>query len=103
MRWLIKKCAGRVRSFLVAPTLEALGQAKSPGPDAAAQLQLRLAYRRLVEEGRPLPAVADVGFQAYSQTDEDGILWFLFSVLGTTNKLCAGSAPATASSATPPT
>jgi len=35
----------------------------------------------------PLPKLADVGFRVYSQTDEDGIILFLFSVIGTANKI----------------
>lgn len=73
--------------FIVAQTLDA-AHGIPRRPDAAAQIQLRLDYRRLVEDGRPLPAVADVGFKCHSQADEDGILLFLFAVLGTTNKLC---------------
>jgi hypothetical protein len=73
--------------FIVAQTLDAVHGIPRP-PDAATQIQLRLAYRRLVEDGRPLPSFADVGFKCHSQTDEDGILLFLFAVLGATKKLC---------------
>jgi len=45
-------------------------------------------FRRLIEDGRPLPRIGDIGFKCYSQTDEDGILLFLFSVLGVSKKLC---------------
>jgi hypothetical protein len=47
-----------------------------------------LTYRRLVEENRPLPRVNEVGFKFHSQADEDGILIFLFSVIGVAKKLC---------------
>jgi hypothetical protein len=57
-------------------------------PDTATQVQLQLTYRRLVDEGGPLPRMESVGFQAYSQADEDGLLLFLFSVLGVSRKLC---------------
>jgi len=33
-------------------------------------------------------AFKDVGFRAYSQNEEDGILLFIFSLIGTTNKRC---------------
>lgn len=63
-------------------------------PDAAAQLALSLAYRQAAPEalGGPLRRY---GFSAFSQTDEDGILLYLFSRLGTTDvpravELCAG-------------
>lgn len=45
-------------------------------------------YRSLVASGVRLPHLSEVGFQAYSQTDEDGILLFIFSLIGATNKKC---------------
>jgi hypothetical protein len=56
--------------------------------DPAAQVLLSLQYRRLVQEGRPLPTFDQVGFSSYSQNEEDGILLFLFAVIGTTGKTC---------------
>ena len=50
------------------------------------QIGLRLQYQRLAREGGPLPALDDVEFSVYSQAGEDGILWYIFSVIGTTNK-----------------
>lgn len=41
-----------------------------------------------------MPSFKDVGFKVYSQFEEDGILLYIFSVIGTTNKhvveICAG-------------
>lgn len=54
--------------------------------DAGTQLLLALKYREMQHQGVPLPALEEVGFRAYSQTDEDGILLYLFTILGTTNK-----------------
>lgn len=63
--------------------------------DAAAQLQLKLTYKTLVESGRKLPGLNEVGFKVLSQTDEDGILLYIFSIIGTHNKksveICAGN------------
>jgi len=57
------------------------------------QIQLMLKYRELAERGVILP-FNDVGFKNYSQMEEDGILHYIFSVVGTTNRksveLCAG-------------
>ena len=51
------------------------------------QLLLMNSYRKLVIEKKSLPSFHDVGFQEYSGTDEDGILLFLFAVLGIKNKV----------------
>jgi hypothetical protein len=83
----VKRLAGRARDFLNRPVQEALN-AIPQGPDAASQLLLWLQYRDMVCTGRPLPALSDVGFQAYSQTDEDGIIWFLLAVIGDPLRLC---------------
>lgn len=58
------------------------------------QIALLLTYRELMEKGLPLPSFEDVEFRVSSQNGEDGILFFIFAVLGTTNKraveICAG-------------
>ena len=56
------------------------------GVDRETQLMVSQHYRELLHKGAPLPRFADVHFRAFSQNGEDGILLFLFSVLGTTNK-----------------
>ena len=52
------------------------------------QQVLRLLYRDAVARGGRLPAFDDTQFKIFSQNGEDGILWLLFSVLGTVNKRC---------------
>lgn len=66
-------------------------------PTAAAQISqllLRTQYRELVRLGASLPELFETEFRSYSQNGEDGILLFLFSLLGTTNRrvveICAG-------------
>ncbi len=75
------------------PALD-LAQISPHRSDAASQLQLMLTYRNLVQQGQKLPRPNEVGFKCYSQTDEDGILLFIFSLIGVTNKIsvevCAG-------------
>ena len=65
-----------------------------PNDAASSQILLQLEIRRWVQDGRVLPSFQDMGFQVFSQTDEDGILLFLFSVIGARNKIsveiCAG-------------
>lgn len=59
-----------------------------PRSNKATQILLALHYRELALRNRPLPKLQDVAFRAYSQFGEDGILLYLFSLLGTTNKKC---------------
>jgi hypothetical protein len=60
-----------------------------------AQLALFHMYRDLVQRGVPLPRLDEVGFRCHSQFEEDGILLFLFAVIGYGNKtaveICAGN------------
>ena len=58
------------------------------------QLLLRLAYRDLLQRGAPLPDLPDVEFRCFSQNGEDGILHYVFSLIGAANRrvieICAG-------------
>lgn len=56
--------------------------------DRIAQIQLLLAYRRLVADGMPLPPFADAEFRSFSQNGEDGILLLLLAVLGMETRRC---------------
>ncbi len=89
----LKKLAIRGRDFLIGPLLQR--SATIEYPDAASQIQLQLTYQTLKESGRTLPQFSQVGFKAFSQTDEDGILLYIFSIIGATNKkaveMCAGN------------
>lgn len=58
------------------------------------QLALMESYRQRSLAGSQPPAFRDTGFGLYSQHEEDGLLLYLFSLLGMTNKvlveICAG-------------
>ena len=67
----------------------------APAAAQATQVALRLKYRELLGSGSTLPSLSDVEFRCYSQNGEDGILLYLFSLLGTEHRrsveICAGS------------
>jgi hypothetical protein len=54
----------------------------------AAQIQLALKYRELLHKNLPLPDLEEVEFRVYSQNGEDGLLLYLFTLIGATNKRC---------------
>lgn len=58
------------------------------------QIHLALYYKDLMTRNATLPSFNEVGFRCYSQFEEDGILLFIFSLIGVKTKkvveLCAG-------------
>jgi hypothetical protein len=101
MSKLSKKAAARVRSWLGIETLaRTLDRIETPAPalDSSAarvsQLILLNQYREMVNRGMPLPSFDDVEFRAFSQNGEDGILLFVFGLIGMGNRrsveICAG-------------
>lgn len=63
--------------------------------DQGTQILLSLKYHEMIRNEVKLPSFDDVEFRSYSQNGEDGILLFIFSLIGTTNKkvveICAGT------------
>lgn len=49
---------------------------------------LFLHYQQLRNLKCPLPKLEDTGFRVYSQNDEDGLLLYIFSLIGAVNKAC---------------
>lgn len=71
------------------PVAESLGRV-----DTGTQLLLRFKYRELAREGSPFPHFSEVEFRNFSQNGEDGILLYLFSLIGEGTRraveICAG-------------
>lgn len=57
-----------------------------PRTGADAQVLLRLHYRELSRRGSGLPPLSDIEFRCRSQNGEDGILLYIFSLIGSTNR-----------------
>lgn len=83
----LKRLARRIRDFALAPVLDP-SSGGAQGAGAVAQLQLELTYRALKQAGARLPTLDQVGFKAFSQTDEDGILLYIFSIIGAKTRTC---------------
>jgi hypothetical protein len=58
------------------------------GNDKGTLLSLALQYREHFEKTHRVLNFDSVEFRNYSQNGEDGILWYVFSLLGTVNKKC---------------
>jgi len=68
--------------------------ARVRGQDQVVQHLARLEWRRIAESGGRLPSLDEVHFRFFSQNGEDGIIWFLLSLIGDGNRraveICAG-------------
>lgn len=86
MKFLINKA----RNYFIQPVLEAIKlkeldettilNRKEP------QIMLFLKYKQMLHDAIPLPHLNEIGFSVYSQNDEDGILLFIFSIIGFSRK-----------------
>lgn len=76
-----KKFVDKLSSYLVY-------QKKLMQNDQIAQRQLWHHYKYLRASDGQLPAFQETGFRVFSGTDEDGLLLYIFSMIGTTNKRC---------------
>jgi hypothetical protein len=105
MRKLARRVAARIRGSLgiedlkselalVRRLLDNKGGASESAAGKVAQLILLNQYREMVHRGAPLPSFDDVEFRAFSQNGEDGILLFIFALIGMGGRrsveICAG-------------
>jgi len=92
MNMLRERLLGKLLGLRAIATAAAAPATVAPSPPATApptrelQLLLRNQYRQLKHLGMPLPRLDEVGFRVFSEADEDGILHYIFSLVGTTNK-----------------
>ncbi len=100
--WL-RSILDRVRWFILAPLQERLDRIESrlPAQSSAqpfegvtapatpeAQRVLWLEYRRMELQAASRLSFRDVGFRRYSQTDEDGILLYIFGLINSPHRTC---------------
>jgi len=80
----------RLRDFLLAPVMQRLGddRIERAANAAVSQKALMASYRQLYHSKAQPLAFADVGFSAHSQYEEDGILLYIFALIGATNRGC---------------
>jgi len=100
MRGLVTKLASRVRRSLgiggekreLAKLRALLGRTTTTSSVGAAnkvsQLILLNQYRDMVNRDLPRPSLEDVEFRAFSQNGEDGILLFVFGLIGMGQRRC---------------
>lgn len=89
---MIRKVATRIRSFLTAPLLQQfteLHKLSQHTPNSMVQKALLTTFRQYYAQhnAAPMP-FRDIGFRVNSQHDEDGILLYIFSLIGTSNMMC---------------
>jgi hypothetical protein len=80
---ILKQLARRFRDFLIFPITSRIHE-----PDAATQIRLKLALKSMAQSSTALEHMSEYGFRAYSQADEDGILLFIFALVGSESKRC---------------
>jgi len=89
---LFKKIKFLVRNFLKVQSYVYYGLSKSQ----INQIQISNQYRLMKKNFSPseMPSMNDVGFKVHSQFEEDGILLYIFSMIGAKSKkvleICAG-------------
>lgn len=52
-----------------------------------AQLNLYLNYQKLLQNGKYFPSLKEVGFKCFSQFEEDGLLLYIFALIGFESKI----------------
>jgi hypothetical protein len=82
----IKRIANRLIRGL--PTLPLLKLLEKNRPDVVSQKALMVSYKQLYHQNVTPLSFKDTGFRNFSQHEEDGILLYIFSLIGTLNQKC---------------
>src|SRR5437867_2521304 len=84
---MMRRAARKIVDRALAPYFEiAYWRQRELSRNAVQQRHLSFQYQQMMHSGMPLPRFQDVGFHAFSQTDEDGYLLYIFSLIGAGDK-----------------
>ncbi len=84
--WIRRQSSSLCKSIAAQVLQELKGHER--GVPKEAQILLQLKYRDLQRTGGPLPTFDEVRMKSFSQSGEDGVLLYIFSLIGTTNRRC---------------
>ncbi len=82
---MLKSLATKAKNFLLPFDSQSTTQANG---SAVAQIALSMQYRQLLLANQLPLNFKDVGFKIHSQHEEDGIILFIFALIGSKNKKC---------------
>lgn len=85
---MIKRLIDKVCDFVFSQIRKRWTDGVNTPGRAVEQKMLSALYKQQFAAKAPPLSFTDVGFKLHSQFEEDGILWYIFSLIGTTNKKC---------------
>lgn len=89
LKRVYRRVVDRIGDVAATTTSDRLATREACSPAVkASQVALTHQFRELFRTGGARPSFSDVQFRVFSQHGEDGILLYLFSLLGTVNKTC---------------